>query len=51
MLATIEQNGPKWDAKPAKADDSDSKKAMKKVCQDAEAELKAAVAEFKKSFA
>ena len=51
MLATIEKNGPKWDAKPAKADDSDSKKSMKKVCQDAEAELKAAVADFKKSFA
>ena len=51
LLATIESNGAKWDVKPAKADDNDSKKALKKVCQDAEAELKAAVIEFKKSFA
>ena len=50
-MSTIEKNGPKWDAKPAKPDDSDAKKAAKKVCQDAEAELKAAVIEFKKSFA
>jgi F-type H+-transporting ATPase subunit alpha len=51
LLATIEKNGAKWDAKPAKPDDSEAKKAMKKVCADAETELKAAVAAFKKSFA
>jgi F-type H+-transporting ATPase subunit alpha len=51
MLAAIEKNGAKWDVKPAKADDSDAKKATKKACQDAEAELKVALVEFKKSFA
>jgi len=51
LLATIESNGAKWDAKPAKADDSDAKKATKQTCADAEAELKAAVLAFKKSFA
>jgi F-type H+-transporting ATPase subunit alpha len=51
LLATMEKNGAKWDPKPAKADDSDEKKAFKKVCQDAEAELLAAATSFKKSFA
>ncbi|MEO7548918.1 MAG: F0F1 ATP synthase subunit alpha, partial [Ramlibacter sp.] len=51
LLATIEKNGAKWDAKPAKDSDSDDKKAFKKVCIDAEAELAGAVAAFKKSFA
>jgi F-type H+-transporting ATPase subunit alpha len=51
LLASIEKNGAKWDAKPAKADDSDAKKSLKKICADAETELKAAVAAFKKSFA
>ena len=51
LLATFEKNGAKWDAKPAKADDSDAKKASKKVCIDAEAELTAAIEAFKKTFA
>jgi F-type H+-transporting ATPase subunit alpha len=49
MLATMEKNGAKWDVKPAKPDDSDAKKAFKKECQDAEAELAAAIADFKKT--
>src|SRR5690606_12256706 len=49
MLATMEKNGAKWDVKPAKADDSDAKKAFKKECQDAEAQLAAAIADFKKT--
>ena len=40
-----------WDAKAAKDSDSDDKKAFKKVCIDAEAELTGAIAAFKKSFA
>ena len=51
MLDTMEKNGAKWDVKKAGADDSDAKKAFKKVCQDAEAELTAAITSFKKSFA
>ena len=51
LLATIEKNGAKWDAKPAKDSDGDDKKAFKKVCIDAEAELTAATAAFKKTFA
>jgi F-type H+/Na+-transporting ATPase subunit alpha len=51
VLATIEKNGAKWDNKPAKDSDSDEKKAFKKVCIDAEAELTAAIGAFKKSFA
>jgi F-type H+-transporting ATPase subunit alpha len=49
MLATMEKNGAKWDVKPAKSDDSDAKKAFKKECQDAEAQLAAAIADFKKT--
>jgi len=51
LLETMEKHGAKWDVKPAKADDSDAKKALKKTCQDAEAELLAAATSFKKSFA
>jgi F-type H+-transporting ATPase subunit alpha len=51
LLETIETNGAKWDNKPAKADDSDAKKAFKKLCIDAEAELTAAIEAFKKTFA
>jgi F-type H+-transporting ATPase subunit alpha len=51
LLATIEKNGAKWDAKPAKDSDADDKKSFKKVCIDAEAEMNAAVAAFKKTFA
>src|SRR5215212_6138508 len=39
LLATIEKNGAKWDPKPAKDSDADDKKAFKKVCIDAEAEM------------
>ena len=51
LLATIEKNGAKWDPKPAKDSDSDDKKAFKKVCIDAEAEMAGAIAAFKKTFA
>ena len=51
LLETIEKNGAKWDAKPAKDSDSDEKKAFKKLCIDAEAELSAAIQAFKKTFA
>jgi len=51
LLATIEKNGAKWDNKPAKDADSDEKKAFKKLCIDAEAELTSAIETFKKSFA
>jgi F-type H+/Na+-transporting ATPase subunit alpha len=51
LLGTIEKNGAKWDPKPAKDSDDDAKKAFKKVCIDAEAELTAAIGAFKKSFA
>ena len=45
------KNGAKWDPKPAKDSDDDAKKAFKKTCIDAEAELTAAIGAFKKSFA
>jgi F-type H+-transporting ATPase subunit alpha len=51
LLQTIDKNGAKWDNKPAKDSDSDEKKAFKKVCIDAEAELKSAIEAFKKTFA
>ena len=51
LLETIEKNGAKWYAKPAKDSDSDEKKAFKKLCIDAEAELSAAIQAFKKTFA
>ena len=52
MLQTIEKNGAKWDVKKADpAKDDEAKQAFKKMCQDAEAELTAAVGAFKKSFA
>src|SRR5689334_17931952 len=51
LLQTIDKNGAKWDNKPAKDSDSDEKKAFKKTCIDAEAELKSAIEAFKKSFA
>ena len=51
LLNTIEQHGAKWDPKPAKDSDGDDKKAFKKLCIDAEAELTAAIQAFKKSFA
>ena len=50
LLKTIEDNGAAWDAKPAKDSDSDEKKALKKLCADAEAELKEAIQAFKKTF-
>ncbi|MCK9515279.1 MAG: F0F1 ATP synthase subunit alpha [Ottowia sp.] len=50
LLDTIMQNAAKWDAKPAKDGDSDEKKAFKKLCTDAEAELTSAIETFKKSF-
>ena len=51
LLDKIEKNGAKWDNKPAKDSDSEDKKAFKKLCIDAEAELTAAIEAFKKSFA
>jgi len=51
LLSTIEKNGAKWDNKPAKDSDSDEKKAFKKTCIDAEAELTSAIEAFKKTFA
>jgi len=51
LLETIETHGAKWDNKPAKDSDSDAKKAFKKLCLDAEAELTAAIEAFKKTFA
>ena len=50
LLKTIEDNGAGWDAKPAKDSDSDEKKAFKKLCADAEAELTEAIKSFKKTF-
>ena len=50
IVKTIEDNGAAWDAKPAKDSDSDEKKAFKKLCADAEAELKEAIQAFKKTF-
>jgi F-type H+-transporting ATPase subunit alpha len=51
LLDAIEKNGAKWDNKPAKDSDSADKKAFKKLCIDAEAELAAAIEAFKKVFA
>ncbi|TAN12639.1 MAG: F0F1 ATP synthase subunit alpha [Burkholderiaceae bacterium] len=50
LLETIQKNAAKWDNKPAKDKDSDEKKAFKKMCQDAEAELTSAIQAFKKTF-
>ena len=51
LLDTLEKHGAKWDPKPAKDSDSDDKKAFKKLCIDAEAELTSAIQAFKKTFA
>ncbi|HEY8050273.1 MAG TPA: F0F1 ATP synthase subunit alpha, partial [Ramlibacter sp.] len=51
LLGTIEKNGAKWDPKPAKDGDAEDKKAFKKLCIDAEAEMASAIEAFKKSFA
>ncbi|HQZ58039.1 MAG TPA: F0F1 ATP synthase subunit alpha, partial [Ottowia sp.] len=51
LLDAIEKHGAQWDNKPAKDSDSDAKKAFKKLCIDAEAELTSAIQAFKKTFA
>jgi F-type H+-transporting ATPase subunit alpha len=51
LLQAIDKNGAKWDNKPAKDSDPEDKKAFKKMCIDAEAELAGAIDAFKKTFA
>jgi F-type H+-transporting ATPase subunit alpha len=50
LLATLEKNGAKWKTKSS-ASDSPEKQEFAKSCQAAEAELREAIAAFKKSFA
>jgi F-type H+/Na+-transporting ATPase subunit alpha len=50
LLATMEKNGAKWKTKSGK-DDAPEKVEFAKTCQAAEAELREAIAAFKKSFA
>jgi F-type H+-transporting ATPase subunit alpha len=50
LLATLEKNGAKWKTKSSSSD-SPEKQEFAKSCQAAEAELREAIAAFKKSFA
>ena len=50
LLANFEANGAKWATKVDPEKDDEAKKAFKKNCQQAETDLAAAIADFKKSF-
>ncbi|MES2890033.1 MAG: F0F1 ATP synthase subunit alpha, partial [Pseudomonadota bacterium] len=51
LLAQMEKDAQKWDAKEPKKDAAPEKAAFAKSCQKAEADLNAAITAFKKSFA
>jgi F-type H+-transporting ATPase subunit alpha len=50
LLANLEANGAKWETKIKEGKDDEATVTFKKNCKQAESDLEAAIATFKKSF-